>query len=66
MRTKNEILAETKKVEQAKKNAERKVERCVERLAELADELQEAGSDDNDCYIPNAVIRYFDNKTTNI
>lgn len=43
MRTGDEITAEIKKVNTAKRNAERKRKRCIERLAELKKELEEAG-----------------------
>ncbi len=42
MRERAEILAEIKKVNTAKRNAERKRMRCVERLEELEAELKEA------------------------
>lgn len=48
MRSKDEILAEIKRVNTAKRNAERKRKRCVERLEELDAELKEAeGSEEN-------------------
>lgn len=42
MRTKDEIKAEIKRVNTAKRNAERKRARCIERLEELKKELEEA------------------------
>ena len=48
MRTKNEILAEIKRVNTVKRNAERKRKRCVERLEELDAELKEAEGNEED------------------
>lgn len=45
MRTGDEITAEIKKVNTAKRNAERKRARCIERLAELEKELKEADNE---------------------
>ena len=45
MRTRDEITAEMKKVNTAKRNAERKRARCIERLAELRKELEEADNE---------------------
>lgn len=42
MRTGDEIKAEMKRVNTAKRNAERKRKRCIERLEELKKELEEA------------------------
>ncbi len=45
MRSKDEILAEIKRVNTAKRNAERKRKKCVERLEELYAELKEGEED---------------------
>ena len=48
MRKKDEALAEIKRVNTAKRNAERKRKRCIDRLEELNAELKEVMDDEED------------------
>lgn len=48
MRKKDEIQAEIKRVNTAKRNAERKRKRCIDRLEELNAELKEAEDNEED------------------